>query len=63
MKAPWQEYPDYKPHSMGFRMGGGEDYIQDWWKFWDGLKHTEKEKFVALNPPPSEEWKTYCPLE
>lgn len=33
MVAPWFEYPNYERTSMGWRMGGGEDYkiaFQNW---------------------------------
>ena len=35
-EPPWLVFPDYEMHSMGFRMGSGEDYniqFSNWYNF------------------------------
>lgn len=58
MNPPWMEFPDYTPLCVGFRMGGGEDYMDSWWKFWRGLTDYEKDIFKKNNPAP-EGWDCY----
>lgn len=54
---PWKEFPE-PPISMRWRMGPGEDYMDQWSSFWRGLTENEKREYFASNKPPSEwtEW-------
>lgn len=33
MVPPWEEFPTYERHTIGWRMGLGEDYLYDWHAF------------------------------
>jgi len=33
MVPPWEEFPTYERHTIGWRMGAGETYGYDWYKF------------------------------
>ena len=37
MAPPWEAFPTYPRHSMGWRMGVGEGYAQEWHAFIDTL--------------------------
>lgn len=58
MKPPWKEYPNYEPHCLGFRMGGGEDYMDTWFAFWNYMDNEMREEFKQSNPAPKG-WE-YC---
>lgn len=60
MNPPWIQYPDYQPNCAGFRMGDGEDYLSDWWKFWNGLDLISRRKFLSTHNPPAG-WEAYVP--
>ncbi len=56
IKPPWIEYPDYEPYCLGWRMGSGEDYIDDWYGFIKNLDRNKLKKyFDKYNIP--KEWK------
>jgi len=58
MNAPWLEFPDYKPGSLGFRMGAGEDYMIKFRHYWSSLKHEQKQRFILDNRP-DRDWQTF----
>jgi len=58
INPPWIEFPDYKPGCMGFRMGGGEDYMDKWKSFLNSLSKKQKEEFKLKNPAP-DGWEIY----
>ena len=37
LPPPWQVFPEYRPTSMGWRMGTGECYLLYWQREFDGL--------------------------
>ena len=59
---PWLQYPTYTPNCVGFRMGSGEDYIDKWWTFWDGLPVARKQKYINKFSPPTG-WEVYVPTK
>lgn len=53
MLAPWKTHPNIQPRSMGWRMGIGEDYL-DQFNEWFERKHLDaKQQYAAENPEPS----------
>jgi hypothetical protein len=59
MKPPWLEFPMYPPGSMGWRMGHGEKYREEWDAWFAKLWPMElREEYAAQYPEP-EEWRGY----
>jgi hypothetical protein len=58
MVPPWKEFPDYEPHCLGWRMNGGEDYLEAWRRFMRALSQEERAAYVA-NEPAHEGWQDY----
>ncbi|HTQ14960.1 MAG TPA: 7-cyano-7-deazaguanine synthase QueC [Rhizomicrobium sp.] len=54
LDPPWKQFPTYEAGSLGWRMGGGEDY---WFRFWDwflrGLTDEGRVAYMHANPEPS----------
>jgi hypothetical protein len=51
-EPPWVAFPEYERFSMGFRMGGGEDYIcqfRDW--YYSALRK-DIDEYQRRNPEP-----------
>ena len=58
MSPPWIQYPDMPRMSIGWRMGYGEDFLDNWLPWYNGLSERSKRKYRAKFPEP-EEWKGY----
>lgn len=56
MKPPWKEF-DYPYGSLGWRMGAGEDYIDEWFNWFNSLKGTKLINYIKNNPAPNIKWK------
>lgn len=54
MKPPWAIFA-YPQTSMGWRMGGGEDYLLKWHKWFTHLSQEEQQAYVAQYSEP-EDW-------
>lgn len=52
MPPPWLAYPKIERYSIGWRMGYGEDYIVQFWKWWKTLSREEQEEYRNLFPEP-----------
>lgn len=57
LDPPWEAL-DIPCGSVGWRMGGGEDYMRDWFEFQEGLNSWEKELYFAHHIPP-DDWKEW----
>lgn len=57
LDPPWKAL-DIPCYSIGWRMGGGEDYMTDWFHFIEGLNSWEKELYFAHHLPP-DDWKEW----
>ena len=49
---PWEVFPDYDWPSMGFRMGGGEDYIVQFGRWYGHATDAEVAAYKAEHPAP-----------
>ena len=49
---PWIACPEIGRGSIGWRMGGGEDYWGEFWKWYRSQKEPEKLKYQSLYPEP-----------
>jgi ribA/ribD-fused uncharacterized protein len=52
MKVPWKEFPGIHPYDLFWRMGGGEDYVTRFSKYYDNLSDWDKHIFRLSNPQP-----------
>jgi len=52
MVAPWFECPDYERTSMGWRMGGGEDYMIAFRNWLKALSENELARYRKENEEP-----------
>lgn len=59
MIPPWLAFEDLPCGSLGWRMGGGEDYMDTFLEWLYQLSESEVEQYFQENPPP-EEWRTFC---
>ncbi len=48
LMPPWARFPDYERHSIGWRMGGGEDWLGLWYLF---VEQLPKDKAARLSLP------------
>ena len=55
---PWTVFSD-PPSSMRWRMGGGEDVMNDWWWYWEGLTPDQRRTYFDEHPVP-DEWKDWA---
>jgi len=53
MDPPWRRYPDIPAGSIGWRMGPGEDYYFEFYRWFSGLSNAEKAAYSEANQPPS----------
>jgi len=52
---PWVVFPEYSPFCMGWRMGAGEDFMDEWKLNIGQLSNSERrEYFRDIFPPPGE---------
>jgi len=52
-EPPWIAFPDYPQHSMGFRMGGGQDYMIQFRNWYDKTADNgETSRFKNKFPEP-----------
>jgi hypothetical protein len=58
MLPPWLEIPEYERLSLGWRMGGGEDYYRAFVDFYKSLSEAEREAYAQRYPEP-EKWANY----
>jgi hypothetical protein len=54
-QPPWAAFPEYERHSMGWRMGPGEDYWHAFHSWIRSLEGPEADEFVSAHPEP-ENW-------
>ena len=50
---PWLEYPTFPRFSIGWRMGGGEDYWDEFWTAYQALTTEEKRWYRHDFPEPA----------
>jgi hypothetical protein len=48
---PWQAFPE-PPYSLRWRMGPGEDFMDRWLSFWEGLPESVRRDYLSRYPPP-----------
>lgn len=57
---PWIYQPDSHPYSIGWRMGGGEDFITLFWQWWNSAQMNEQQRIEYFKyfpaPPRWYEW-------
>jgi len=59
MEPPWIKYPDIPAMSIGWRMGGGEDYGIAFYRWFRALTPSERQAYCAANPEPDDDWRGY----
>ena len=52
MRPQWMVYPSYGEFSMGWRMGGGEDYRYKFWDWYEKLTKEEQQAYQEAYPYP-----------
>ena len=58
MLPPWKKYPQIPRGSIGWRMGYGEDYASEFYKWFKELSNEAVAAFAMDNPEP-EDWGDY----
>ncbi len=61
MMAPWIEYPELLFGSLGWRMGGGEGYMDMFLDWFYQQNERSLNNFFAQYPPP-DEWQGFIDL-
>jgi len=62
MKTPWQAFPEYKRHSMGWRMGDADGYKNKFRAWFQSLSKEDQTSFIQNNPTP-DEWVGFYVIE
>lgn len=52
MPPPWIAFPEIERYSIGWRMGYGETYIDQWGEWYDSLAEEEAKTYQELFPEP-----------
>ncbi|MCL1994501.1 MAG: NADAR family protein [Spirochaetes bacterium] len=52
MPPLWLMYPYITRYSIGWRMGAGEGYTEDFWKWFGSLANEDKETYAKMFPEP-----------
>ena len=52
MKPPWEEHPDIRPRSIGWRMGESECYMEAFWRHYHSLSPEDQSKYRIRHRPP-----------
>lgn len=50
--APWQRFPEHPLGSLFWKMGGGEDWLDEWFEWFQTLSPLERREYLQL---------THCP--
>ena len=56
MLPPWLRFPEIPAFRIGWRMGGGEDYIGAFADWLRSKSPEEREQYFETNPPPNADW-------
>lgn len=58
LAPPWQRFPTYERYCLGWRMGGGEDWLGLWHVFLDSLPRDEetRRRYLARHRPAPMTW-------
>ena len=61
MVPPWEEFPDYERHTLGWRMGTGEAYLDDYYTFIQQLSNDYETRlnYLKRHRPAPLNWDTY----
>ena len=51
---PWTAFPELERHSIGWRMGGGEEAYNAFYRMFSRLSEIERAAYERENPPPAE---------
>lgn len=54
MLAPWIAFPDIARHSIGWRMGDGADYLDDFHRMLDALSPQDRCRYETDHPEPGD---------
>jgi dienelactone hydrolase len=54
MQPPWRELPDIPGGSIGWRMGPGESYYDQFYRWFSDLDEAARRDFMNRNPEPSD---------
>lgn len=57
LAAPWEKFED-EPTSLRWRMGAGEDYMDQWLSYWFGIDEDARRAYLESHPPPPA-WKKW----
>jgi hypothetical protein len=57
MEPPWVKFPEIPAGSTGWRMDGGEDYLDEFTRWFSALPTAEQATYVRMHPPP-QAWRT-----
>jgi hypothetical protein len=55
VEPPWEKYPEIEAGSIGWRMGGGEEYYNAFYRWFSALTSSDQEQF-RLNHPETAAW-------
>jgi hypothetical protein len=63
MEPPWVKHPDIPDGSVGWRMGDGEDYYNQFYRWFSSLPAAQQDEFARTNKPPSEWRDLYATIQ
>jgi hypothetical protein len=49
---PWKKHPEIEAGSIGWRMGGGEEYYDAFYRWFSAQSGSTQEEFRLANPEP-----------
>lgn len=58
MAPVWEKYPDIPRGSIGWRMGRGEEYYDEFYRWFSNLDAVGQSNYILAHPEPVE-WKGF----
>lgn len=56
LPPPWVKYPEIPRYSTSWREGYGEDYLLDWWTWFEDLDTNQRVEYFRQYKPLPIEW-------
>jgi hypothetical protein len=53
MEPPWDKYPQIPAGSIGWRMGPGEEYYNQFYRWFSALSRADQHEYSSAHEPPS----------
>jgi len=57
---PWKRFPELPAHDIGWRMAGGEEYLERWWAWAETLTTPQRHAYLHKHAPIPKDWRLWA---